>query len=205
MTTDVDADRLVRKLDAVERLRHDLWAPDAATRGQAGREHNSRNRNDPPLPIDVRVLDAQHAFNATFLAWHNVALNALGFQPKPPFDPRYKQSPRVAEAIRFLRQTAPSLVRAGLADDLADDLEGLLLEVRRALGQAEHGIPLVDMACPEWIDGQAPCGGELVAFARRGVVLCRACGTRTYDHDWEALGRAARLVTDPAARPKEAA
>jgi len=209
MTT--DADRLARAAAALERLYPDLFAPEASTRGQGGRERQSRNRNDPPGPSRVEVLDLQRAVNTAALERHCQALNTLGFGPAGPLDVRYRQSPRVLEALRFLASVAPSLAAADadLAADVAGELQALAAEARRLLGHTARAVPL-GLACPadlgevledDALAGQV-CGGELVGLPAKGLVTCRGCGARWHHTDWEALGRAAAPPTPP---PAEAA
>jgi hypothetical protein len=206
MTDDRLADRLARAARSLARCYPELF--EASVRGQGVRERQSANRNDPPGPSRVEVLDLQRQVNTAALERHAQALNTLGFAPAGVADVRYRQSPLVPEALGFLERVAPSLARADpeLAADAADEFGELAAEARRLLGLSEHGTRLEDMACPEWIDddGSLVCEGDLVAYARRGVIVCQTCGKRTYDQDWEALGRTARRI-DPAARPKEAA
>ena len=205
MTT--DADRLARAAAALERLYPDLFAPEASTRGQGGRERQSRNRNDPPGPSRVEVLDLQRAVNTAALERHCQALNLLGFGPASPLDVRYRQSPRVPEALRFLARIAPTLERADpdLTADLAGELQALAGEARRLLGHTARAVPL-GLACPadlgevledDALAGQV-CGGDLVGLPAKGLVTCRGCGARWHHADWAALGRATR--TEPPTR-----
>jgi hypothetical protein len=188
-TTDRIAARIERNARTLARLYPDLFP--ATIRGQAAREKNSSNRVDPPGPAREDVIDLIHEVNAGCLQMEVTAKNALGMHVSGPLDVRYRQSPRVGEALRFLERAAPALADLEQGAEVADWLHGLVVAARRVLGLSSRAIPL-GVACPvvdlDLIEGGV-CAGSLVGLPQAGLIVCHDCGTRWAHTDWIALGR----------------
>jgi len=202
------ARRIERATAQLAGLYPDLF--EATTRGQGGREHASMNRNDPPGPSRVEVLDLIREVNSVVLDLRRACAAALGYNPATavgPADVRYRQSPHVLAALVWIGRVAWQLDDAGWADHVLQVLDGdetsLLRACRRLLGLTERIVAL-GYACPASAPqngGETPsqvCGGLLVAVPGRGLVVCRGCGQRWDATDWEALGRTVRALAAPA-------
>jgi hypothetical protein len=191
--------RIERNTRTLSRLYPDLFP--ATIRGQSAREKNSSNRNDPPGPAREDVIDLIHEVNASVLQMEVTAKNALGMHPSGPLDVRYRQSPRVPEALRFLDRAAPALAELEDGPELADWLHALVVAARRVLGLSSRAIPL-GVACPvvdlDLIDDGGVCTGTLVGLPQAGLVVCHDCGTRWPYTEWEALGRTVQPATTTA-------
>jgi hypothetical protein len=194
--------RIERNARTLARLYPELFP--ATVRGQAAREKNSSNRVDPPGPAREDVIDLIHEVNASVLQMEVQAKNALGMHPSGPADVRYRQSPRVPEALRFLDRAAPALADLEVGPELADWLHALVVAARRVLGLSSRAIPL-GVACPV-VDltllagDDGICPGSLIGLPAAGLVVCHDCGTRWPYTEWETLGRTVRPEL-PAAAP----
>jgi hypothetical protein len=181
--------RIERNARTLARLYPELFP--ATIRGQAAREKNSSNRVDPPGPAREDVIDLIGEVNASVLQMEVTTKNALGMHPVGPADVRYRQSPRVADALRFLERAAGAIADLEQGAEVADWLHALVVAARRVLGLSSRAIPL-GVGCPvvdlDLIDGGV-CHGTLVGLPQAGLVVCHDCGTRWNHTEWVALGR----------------
>jgi hypothetical protein len=198
--------RIERNARTLTRLYPELFP--ATIRGQAAREKNSSNRADPPGPAREDVIDLIREVNAACLELEVRAKNTLGMHVDGPLDVRYRQSPKVPDALRFLDRAAPALAtrHPGFAGETADWLQALAATARRLLGLSSKAIPL-GVDCPvvdlDLLAGDGVCDGTLVGLPQAGVVVCHTCDTRWVHDDWVALGRT--VTPTAAAVPVEAA
>jgi hypothetical protein len=199
-TSDRLGARIERNARTLARLYPQLFP--ATVRGQAAREKNSGNRADPPGPAREDVIDLIAEVNAACLQMEVVAKNTLGMAPAGPLDVRYRQSPRVPEALRFLERAAPALADHDQGLELADWLHALVVAARRVLGLSSRAIPL-GVGCPvvdlDLTETDGVCGGSLVGLPQAGLVVCHDCGTRWPFTEWETLGRTVQPMPSAAA------
>jgi hypothetical protein len=211
MTAPTTPDRIRKACLQLAAYYPDLFEATGRDRGHGAREYARLGRRDEhPAPVRIEVWDLIRQINQIVLDLEQVCAAALGFTTVPKPDPKYQQTRAVPAALGFIGRVADQLDEAGYADEvlavLAGDrqTEGLVGAARRLLGLTERTLRL-DATCPEPNPQQqqeaqgALCGGVLLALPERGVILCRVCGRRWSELEWERLGQLVRADQHKAA------
>ncbi|MCI3221341.1 hypothetical protein [Streptomyces sp. NP-1717] len=161
--------RVEGQLRALPALHQDCLhqASPAVRRTNPTKVMSSRNRDH----LNVAVLDTRHRTLTVLESWSGMVTDKLGTAPPP------RTVPHLA---RFLVRHLGWLVTQHPAVDFADEIEGLVVELRQTVDPAPSALHAVIRKCV--VDG---CAGTISAMPRGGGGTGARHLACSAGHSWE--------------------
>ncbi|MFF2412457.1 hypothetical protein [Streptomyces sp. NPDC058092] len=161
--------RVERHLRALPRLHQECLhhASPTVRRTNPTKVSASRTRDH----LDISVLDARHHLRAVLESWSGVVVEKRGAAPP---------ACTVPHLARFLLRHLGWLAAQPPAGDFADEVENLVVALRRIIDPGPGGVRTLIRRCVA--DG---CAGTISAVSRRGAGARSAPITCSAGHSWE--------------------